>query len=223
MLLVETQKLDKNPKMLYVFKYAGRYKIGITNNIERRLKQLSCGCPRISCEYHSEFISNALAIESYLHKLFEEFWVGGEWFSFVDLDKIKNTVEKSKLITKNNLKKIASIDKRNLLLEYFYFDDYEKEVNELEKEENCELEKFLQSVQGIDVPNKYSDLIYSILFGANTEELRKKYHAERFESFRKHLSDEQNKKIDGYFSVAVGMIQMYEDYETIKDFLEQIE
>lgn len=223
-MLVETRKMNKSMKMLYVFKHADRYKIGVTNNIERRLKQLSCGCPQITCEYHSDFIQNAYEIESYLHKLFEEFWIGGEWFSFVDLEKIRSTVGKTGIKKESNIKNIIGVEKENLLKRIF-FDYYEDDLENLEKTkyENSELEKLLRNINGTDVPNQYSDLIYSILFGENTEQLRERYNAERFESFRNHLTKEQNKKIDNYYSILIGMVRLHASFEEIRNLLEKIE
>ena len=79
-------------KKIYVFQYADRYKIGVSCNVNNRIKQLSCGCPGIKCIYESEYLDNPFMLESKIHKIHEEYSVGGEWFSFVDIDLIKETV-----------------------------------------------------------------------------------------------------------------------------------
>lgn len=210
-MLVETRK------SIYVFEYLGRYKIGISKNINRRLSQLSCGCPGIKCIYCSNLLSNFLEMEKVLHKLFSQWNVGGEWFSRVDIKQIESIINKNGKTNVIISKKDKNLDFLHIMEKLFCKDD-DKNLQEI-KEENAELEKFLQSVNGLDVPNIYSDLIYDILFGENTEELRKKFDVERFESFRKHLTDEQNKQIDDYTLIVIGLINLYKDFNYIEYFL----
>lgn len=68
--------------------------------------------------------------------------------------------------------------------------------------ENKEIEKFTNAVKGLDEPNIYSDLIYQIVLGGNTENLVKKYKPKKFTSFRFYLSDEQNLKIKQLTEIA---------------------
>lgn len=77
---------------IYVFQYADRYKIGVSCNVNNRMNQLSCGCPGIKCIYESEYLDNPFMMESKIHKIHEKYSVGGEWFSFVDIDLIKELI-----------------------------------------------------------------------------------------------------------------------------------
>lgn len=212
-MLIETKK------SIYVFEYLGRYKIGMSNNINRRLSQLSCGCPGIKCIYCSKLLSNFNKMERMLHKLFWEWNVGGEWFSCIDIKRIESIIEKygiSNIVISSNNKK--QWDYAPLMEKFFPKDEDDDELQKV-KQENIELDKFLQSLNGSDIPNIYSDLIYDVLFGESTEQLRKKFDTKRFESFRKHLTDEQNKQIDDYTLIVVGLINLYKDFDYIKDFL----
>lgn len=209
--------LGEKRKSIYVFEYLGRYKIGISNNISRRLSQLSCGCPGIKCIYFSNLLSNFSEMEKVLHKLFSQWNVGGEWFSCVDIKQIESIINKSGKTDVIIYKKDKNLDCLSIMEKLFCKDD-DKNLQEI-TEENAELEKFLQSINGLDVPNIYSDLIYDILFGENTEQLREKFEVERFESFRRHLTDEQNKKIDDCALIVVGLINLHKDFNYIEDFL----
>ena len=63
----------------------GQYKIGLTIDPEKRLKQLQVGNPRklVIAHYFSiTELYNPGAIEKYLHLLLEDFNSEGEWFSF---------------------------------------------------------------------------------------------------------------------------------------------
>lgn len=69
---------------VYVIKElkTSRRKIGISKDPEERLKCLQIGnSHRLDLEYCSKPIANAREIELRLHKAFQEFSVGGEWFT----------------------------------------------------------------------------------------------------------------------------------------------
>ena len=215
------EKLIEKSKSIYVFEYIGRYKIGVTKNVYKRLSQLSCGCPGIKCLYTSDAIFNPYEVEKILHRFFSKDNIGGEWFTDVELSLVDDIV--SKHARNEVIENTKSKNAKNMINILFPY-DCEKEQNELNKmaRENDELEKFLQCLNGADVPNQYSDLVYSILFGDNTVSLRKKYRAGRFESFRKYLTLEQNEKIDNYFFITVGLINSYADFYSIRNFLENL-
>lgn len=207
-------------KMIYVFGYLDRYKIGVTENIEKRLAQLSCGCPNIKCLYSSKPISNPFEVEKVLHKLFAKDSLGGEWFSNVDLSIVNETI--NKYANYKKIKNNTNNDELTKIMDKLYpCKELENEVKKM-KEENEELAKFTQCVQGLDIPNRYSDLVYSILLGDNTVNLRKKYKAGKFESFRKYLTDEQNNKISGYFSITTAYILSHHSFEDIRGVLESL-
>lgn len=218
-------------KKVYVFEYIGKYKIGVTNNTKKRLKQLSCGCPQIKCIYESCFISNAFEVEKILHNHYRKYCIGGEWFSFIDVIEIQDIVDELGNIQhekayKNNKAKMMNSFKINLSKIYDrIFPNHERHLEELNniKKENNELEKFLYSVNGMDVPNRYSEMVYSILFGKSTEELRVMYNANKYESFRHHLSKEQNETIDNYFKIIIGLTNLNYSFDEIMEFMQNVQ
>lgn len=90
----EKRKIDRKSKSIYVFEYIGRYKIGVTKNVYKRLSQLSCGCPGIKCLYTSDAIFNPYEVEKILHRFFSKDNIGGEWFTDVELSLVDDIVSK---------------------------------------------------------------------------------------------------------------------------------
>ena len=90
------------------------YKIGVTNNIEQRLKALQVSnhevleCVAIS--NHME-IREAYINEAKIHTKYEKFRVHGEWFMFGYMPEVSGVIEKIKNATKNKIHK--EIDVKN--------------------------------------------------------------------------------------------------------------
>ena len=77
---------------LYVLKCGDLYKIGVTNNIARRVKTLQIGNPKpISVEYIEERYKPHKA-EHYLHQQFSTRRVKGEWFKDLTIREIRSTL-----------------------------------------------------------------------------------------------------------------------------------
>ncbi len=80
---------DKAPRYLYIIR-CGRskfYKIGVTNDLEKRLATHQTGCPyelKIICYFEadlSDFLGREITyLESFLHRNYDDFRVRGEWF-----------------------------------------------------------------------------------------------------------------------------------------------
>ncbi len=213
-------------KRVYVFEYQGNFKIGVSNNVSNRRAALACACPGIKEIYKSEYISNPFSVECLLHKIFSDFSIGGEWFSFVDIEKIKGFVDKFGIegdLEEEKRKKLAISENianafHEMISADFKKDDSEKELEDL-KSENEQIEKFIMAVHGCDIPNIYSDLIYEVLFGTDTQGMIDKHKKNRFESFRKNLTDEQNKKIDDLMSLIGSLINYYWKFPQIEEFI----
>ena len=83
-------------QLLYVIRntITGLIKIGVTNNIKRRISQLECAT---GCELETVFCSvvadNTKEIEKELHQRFADFRQRGEWFD-VDADLVINAITK---------------------------------------------------------------------------------------------------------------------------------
>ncbi len=87
------------PNILYLitseeFQADGIYKIGITNDIEFRLKCMQTGCPFKLFAYKAYLHDNPLGIEQSLHAFFGKKRLEGEWFklSHVDLNYIEEAL-----------------------------------------------------------------------------------------------------------------------------------
>ena len=220
-------------KKLYVAQYNESFKIGVTNNVKNRMKQLSCGCPTIKCIYESNFLSNAFDIETILHNKYKDKNIGGEWFYNIEIEEVKNIVkEMGKSVDYEKFKekemKKFSFDLEKCCNKFFpAFTSYEnKDDRDMSAEElqyeNEQISKFSIAVSGADVPNIYSDLIYNLLFGKDTRQMIKTYKTSEFESFRKYLSQKQNATIKKYTNIIGDMINAYWAFDKIKDYMETI-
>lgn len=66
-----------------LYSESGLYKIGISNDIEKRMKALQGASGfKITCLAYYKTKENARTVEGKLHKLFKKFRVEGEWFDF---------------------------------------------------------------------------------------------------------------------------------------------
>lgn len=74
-------------KMVYLLKCGDRYKIGIANDIERRIKELNERPYPVELLYYTRPIKNAHELESKLYQKYENKRLGGEWFN-LDSDDI---------------------------------------------------------------------------------------------------------------------------------------
>jgi len=72
-----------------------KYKIGITKNLKKRIKQFSTGNPEnIKIVYFIK-TKHYKSLEVHLHEIFKNYRIGGEWFNFSDekLSEIENNFE----------------------------------------------------------------------------------------------------------------------------------
>lgn len=75
---------------LYVLSCGARLKIGVTNDIDKRIKTLSTGNPEpIKLEYIEERYLPHKA-EKYLHRRFHKQRVSGEWFEGITIQQIRS-------------------------------------------------------------------------------------------------------------------------------------
>jgi hypothetical protein len=66
-----------------------RLKIGVTNNLEGRLRTLQTGNPEQLTIIFEEEIENPTKIERYLHRRFHKNRLKGEWFSNISVEDIR--------------------------------------------------------------------------------------------------------------------------------------
>lgn len=68
------------------------YKIGVTNNLDKRIKNIRTGNP-YKVEYiYTEINKEAYKIEKWLHSQFSINRLEGEWFSGITIKEIRNKI-----------------------------------------------------------------------------------------------------------------------------------
>lgn len=86
-----------------------RIKIGVSNNVEKRLHILETGAgTKLDLVYKSIVCSNAFDIENMVHKHFNEYRIFGEWFQ-VDTSKVINFLEQQQYVLKSEFAKYVSV------------------------------------------------------------------------------------------------------------------
>ncbi len=86
-----------------------RIKIGVSNNVEKRLHVLETGAgTKLDLVYKSIVCSNAFDIENMVHRHFNEYRVFGEWFQ-IDASKVINFLEQQQYVLKSEFVKHISV------------------------------------------------------------------------------------------------------------------
>lgn len=76
------------------------YKIGVSNNPEKRVKSLQTGNDRVLKIVHKVLCENYSDVETALHNQYKFLKVNGEWFDLTDTD-VKNFPESCSKIDEN--------------------------------------------------------------------------------------------------------------------------
>ena len=89
--------ITPRPTIVYIItanEYASIYKIGLTNDVIRRLREMQTGCPYVLFALRAYSVNNPVAVEAMLHAFFHKKRLQGEWFSLdaVDLRYIDNAM-----------------------------------------------------------------------------------------------------------------------------------
>lgn len=86
---------EKPKGHIYIMECGGKYKIGVSKDIERRRKQLDNKPFPVTIIYKSPLIKNVYDIEKEIHSVYDEKRIAGEWFELNnnDIEAIKIYVE----------------------------------------------------------------------------------------------------------------------------------
>ena len=88
--------------LVYFLQDLNAYKIGITNNLEKRLKTLETGNPYVRLITQSKWMSrdDALWLENALHVKYAHSRVRGEWFDLnpQEVNKVMETLKGRKVV-----------------------------------------------------------------------------------------------------------------------------
>jgi len=96
--------IERGVSVVYFIK-AGytQYKIGVSENIEKRLIQLQTGNPnRIKVVHIQEYSDMMIArtIEKHLHRMLKEYRLNGEWFELLTPDEENRVIDEMKVFAK---------------------------------------------------------------------------------------------------------------------------
>ena len=70
----------KTKGYVYLFECGGRYKVGFSDNIERRAKQLDNRPFKLNIVAVSELLNNAYGVEQVIHEKLDKYKIYGEWY-----------------------------------------------------------------------------------------------------------------------------------------------
>lgn len=80
----ESRSARKKGGHVYLLECGGKYKIGFSKDVERRIHQLDTRPFKLNLVAKSKFISDAYDREQELHEYFAENKIDGEWYEFSD-------------------------------------------------------------------------------------------------------------------------------------------
>ena len=80
----ENRTMRSKSGYVYLLECGGKYKIGFSKDVERRIKQLDTRPFKINLIAKSKFISDAYDREQEIHEWFENSKIDGEWYEFSD-------------------------------------------------------------------------------------------------------------------------------------------
>ena len=77
-----TPKLEKTKASIYLLECGGRYKVGCSKNVERRIKELDNRPFPLNIVCKSPLLEDAFGKEQKLHEILNDYRIKGEWYDF---------------------------------------------------------------------------------------------------------------------------------------------
>ncbi len=131
-------------KSVYLMRSNGAYKIGVSKNPQKRLRNLRIGNCCIELIYESQKIYNAYSVERELHRKFSSYYLGHEWFAIEDeaklIDDVKNFVNKHGVLNQTSSQKTETNADADELIKWIFeptrrkIEQIGKEIEEINKE-----------------------------------------------------------------------------------------
>ena len=106
----QRRKKKKNFSSLYLMECKGMYKIGISNDPERRYNTFLTGNPDIKMICYSKPVSFAFMLETKLHRLFKKDCVHGEWFKLKEQE-VNSIIKLLNNLSEDDYENIANLMK----------------------------------------------------------------------------------------------------------------
>lgn len=82
----QKSEISQEDGYVYLIQFGSEYKIGTSNNVERRFRQLKTQMPYDGKIIHTITTGDPMGIESYWHKYFDAKRLKGEWFKLTPED-----------------------------------------------------------------------------------------------------------------------------------------
>lgn len=211
---------------IYVLTDGSHYKIGVAKDVNARIKQLQIGNPRrLYIVFKSSELSNAYELERTIHNEYKPLRTNSEWFDFVDIDKVISYISNLVKVEGTNKVKISTCAR---------CDFFDSQINKLKEEEtrlkllvkkekndNRDIEDFLEYLISGMSKGVYSELIYKLLFNKSFAELKEQYGIKSKESLRDYLASEELKELENMEMLISSLIGLGWGYEQIKNFVMQ--
>ena len=206
-------------KSVYIFGAKdSHYKIGVSQDVERRLQQIRVGNVYVKIIYQSIQIQNAYRIESILHNKYKEFAIGKEWFIFDNIKKVIDDIDS--LVNRFGVKQQ---EEKEICYDNIFGNVCQEIKLETEqmKKENERLERFLYCILGLEQEGDYTNIVYGAVFGKSALQLRQEYGITKKENLRDYFAPEELQAIQSKEMLVSSLIDCGWGYGQIKAFVEQ--
>lgn len=83
------EKKKVQPRQVYFLECGGKYKVGVTKELDRRIRELDCRPFKVTLLAHSRMMEEAFEVEQEIHEFLENKKIEGEWYN-LNLDEVES-------------------------------------------------------------------------------------------------------------------------------------